>query len=50
MTSWAALIFLIRSKIKFQLFQAYSLEVERTAHNGFVVGSSPTKPKKWISI
>lgn len=26
--------------------QAYSLEVERTAHNGFVVGSSPTKPSQ----
>lgn len=29
--------------------QAYSLEVERTAHNGFVVGSSPTKPKLTIN-
>ena len=26
--------------------QAYSLEVERAAHNGFVVGSSPTRPNQ----
>ena len=44
--SWFILIFLIKSKIKLRLLQAYSLEVERTAHNGFVVGSSPTKPNK----
>jgi hypothetical protein len=28
------------------LKQAYSSVVERTAHNGFVVGSIPAKPKK----
>lgn len=26
--------------------KAYSSVVERTAHNGLVVGSNPTKPKK----
>jgi hypothetical protein len=33
--------------IKFgaNLIKAYSSVVERTAHNGLVVGSSPTKPK-----
>ena len=38
----------ISHKIKNLLLtvQAYSLEVERTAHNGFVVGSSPTKPSQ----
>lgn len=31
--------------------EAYSSKVERTAHNGFVVGSSPTKPKqKWMGF
>lgn len=34
------LIFFIIKNLK-----AYSSEVERTAHNGFVVGSSPTKLK-----
>ena len=42
-TSWFILIFFIKSIIN--LWKAYSSKVERTAHNGFVVGSSPTKPK-----
>lgn len=29
--------------------KAYSSEVERTAHNGLVVGSNPAKPKITIS-
>ena len=45
MINWFTLIFLMRSKINFQKVKAYSLKVERTAHNGFVVCSSPTKPK-----
>jgi hypothetical protein len=40
------LIFLI----KFTLSEAYSSVVERTAHNGLVVGSNPTKPNKNIII
>lgn len=32
-------------KIKNLLREAYSSVVERTAHNGLVVGSNPTKPK-----
>ena len=34
-------------KLKFlenRIKKAYSSEVERTAHNGFVVGSNPAKP------
>jgi hypothetical protein len=36
--------------IKFTLSEAYSSVVERTAHNGLVVGSNPTKPNKNIII
>jgi hypothetical protein len=28
------------------IFKAYSSEVERTAHNGLVVGSNPAEPTK----
>jgi hypothetical protein len=30
--------------------KAYSSEVERTAHNGLVVGSNPAKPKKILIL
>ena len=30
--------------------KAYSSEVERTAHNGLVVGSNPTKPNLNITF
>ena len=34
----------LKSYLKLKIYKAYSSEVERTAHNGFVVGSNPTKP------
>ena len=38
-------IFYIKLKfLEITIKKAYSSEVERTAHNGFVVGSNPTKP------
>lgn len=45
------LIFLIKFKNYLNVFKhffikAYSSMVERTAHNGLVVGSNPTKLKK----
>lgn len=42
------LIFAItfNNKLLKKCIQAYSSVVERTAHNGFVVGSIPTKPIK----
>ena len=30
--------------LEIKILKAYSSEVERTAHNGFVVGSNPAKP------
>ena len=36
---------MVRIKINIKR-KAYSSKVEQTAHNGWVVGSNPTKPKR----